>query len=43
MVGLTLKQVQSGDREAASRLPLYGAVTTALLVLVVILSVFAFD
>jgi hypothetical protein len=43
MLGLTLKEVQSGNRAAATRLPLYGMVTTGLMVLVVIFAVFAFD
>ncbi len=42
-IGLTVKQVQSGNRAAAARLPILGMATTALLVLVVILAVFTFD
>ena len=43
MLGLTLRQVQAGNREAAARLPLYGGIATGLLILVVILAVYAFS
>lgn len=43
LLGLTLKQVQSGNRAAAARLPILGMATTGFLVLVVIFAVFAFD
>lgn len=43
MLDLTLKRVRSGDQEAAARLPLYGGITGAMLVLVVVFAVLAFD
>ena len=42
LLGLTLREIQGGNRAAAARLPLYGAVTTGLLVLVVIFAVVSF-
>lgn len=43
MLGITVRQVQGGDQQAASRLPMYGAISGVLLVLIVILAVYAFD
>jgi hypothetical protein len=43
VLGLTLKQIQAGNRALAARLPVYGGITAGLLVLVVIFAVFAFD
>jgi len=42
MFDLTLKKVRSGDQAAAARLPMYGGITGAMLVLVVIFAVLAF-
>ena len=43
MVSLTIKAIQSGDRAKVVRLPLYGAVNGAFLLLVVIFAVYAFN
>ena len=42
MISLTLRDVRGGNAEAAKRLPLYGMISTGLLVLVVIFAVYAF-
>ena len=42
LLDLTLKKVRSGDQAAAARLPLYGGVTGAMLVLIVVFAVIAF-
>ena len=43
MLDLTLKRVRNGDAAAAARLPLFGATTSAFLVLTVIFAVLAFS
>ncbi len=42
MIDLTLKRVRGGDQAAVARLPLYGMVTSAMLILVVVFAVLAF-
>jgi len=42
MIGITLKEVRNGNSEAARRLPLYGMISSGLLVLIVISAVYAF-
>ncbi len=43
MLGITVRRVQGGDQAAAARLPMWGAASGGLLVLIVILAVYAFD
>jgi hypothetical protein len=42
IIGLTMKAVQNGDTAAAARIPLYGMISSGLLVLIVIFAVWAF-
>ena len=43
LVGLTVKQIQAGNRAAAARMPLYGGISGVLLLLIVIFAVYAFQ
>lgn len=43
LLGITLKRVQAGDRSLAPRLPILGATSFGLLILIVIIAVYAFD
>jgi uncharacterized membrane protein len=42
-LGLTVKQIQAGNRALVARMPILGATAAALLVLIVIFAVYAFD
>jgi uncharacterized membrane protein len=43
MLGLTAKQIQAGNRALVARMPMLGAASGILLVLIVIFAVYAFD
>ena len=43
MLGITVRRVQGGDQAAAARLPMWGAASGGLMVLIVILAVYAFN
>jgi hypothetical protein len=43
LIDRTVKQIQAGNRALAARMPIYGAISGSLLLLVVIFAVFAFD
>jgi putative membrane protein len=43
LIDLTVKQIQAGNRALAARMPIFGAASATLLVLIVIFAVFAFD
>lgn len=43
MLGITMKQIQAGNRALVARMPVLGATAGILLLLIVILAVFAFD
>jgi hypothetical protein len=42
MIGLAMQAARNGDTGAAARIPLYGMISSGLLVLIVIFAVWAF-
>jgi hypothetical protein len=43
LLGVTMKQIQAGNRGLAARLPLYGGIAGVLMILIVIFAVYTFD